>query len=80
MSIADGTHQRVPDVELLDRINSALDSVNYPELKGIRCLASDCNVSLVGTISSYYLKQVAQTTVLQVSGVRRVDNQLMVRP
>lgn len=79
MSSIEATRQRVDDVELHNRISIALDAVKYPELRGIQCLALDGNVSLVGTINSYYLKQVAQTTVLQVSGVDQVDNQLRVR-
>jgi osmotically-inducible protein OsmY len=52
----------------------------YLELHRIRCTARDRLLRLQGHVSSYYLRQIAQTIVQGVEGVDGVENQLQVVP
>jgi osmotically-inducible protein OsmY len=64
---------------LVERAENRLRSNPYLALKNITCSqAGDGALVLRGCLPSYYLKQVAQTVVGQVEGVRRVDNQIQV--
>ena len=50
----------------------------YLALRDIRCQCSDDELSLHGSLPSYYLKQVAQEIAAGVAGARRVVNQIEV--
>ncbi len=71
-------------VDLADRAEALLRSNPYLALKNVSC--EDCRVEsgegglvvLRGCLPSYYLKQIAQTVVAQVEGVRRIDNRIQV--
>ncbi len=65
--------------QLQRRVKTALTSSDYLPLHDIKVEACDGVVTLSGKVSRYYLKQVAQTTVLGVSGVNRLHNGLVVR-
>lgn len=68
-------------LELLDppTAGSALLKSSNPELRRVRVLESDEAVVLKGTVSCYYLKQLAQESVKGAAEGRRVVNQLEVR-
>ena len=70
----------VAENELLtERILQALDRSGYGQLRRVRVTARpNGRVRLDGSVSSFYLKQVAQTIVLSVPGVARVHNELQV--
>ena len=51
----------------------------YRELAGVRCRIHRGVATLEGEVSSYYLKQIAQSIACRVSGVVRVLNQIHVR-
>ena len=50
----------------------------YPALREIESKVDDGVAKLEGTVSSYYLKQIAQEIALQHEGVRMVNNQVQV--
>jgi len=50
----------------------------YFELRSTRCELRDGTLILCGKVSSFYLKQIAQTLIAKIPGVRCVDNQLEV--
>ena len=52
----------------------------YLELRSIRCSAGARMLRLQGQVSSYYLRQIAQTIVQGLEGVDAVENQLQVVP
>lgn len=60
------------EVELILRTSS------HCELRQVTCRFTGGTATLTGRVSSYYLKQVAQTIVCQLLQVQRVDNQLRV--
>jgi hypothetical protein len=68
---------------LAERAQDRLRSNPYLALKNVSCewgAGEDQESVLVlsGCLPSYYLKQVAQTVVAQVEGVRRIDNRIQV--
>jgi osmotically-inducible protein OsmY len=76
-----------PWMGLAERVEARLRSNPYLALKNVSCQSPDSEdgdggcVVLHGCVPSYYLKQIAQTVVGQVEGVRRIDNQIqVVRP
>ena len=68
-------------LELLDppAAGSALLQSSNPELRRVRVSESAESIVLKGTVSSYYLKQLAQESVKAGAEGRRVVNQIVVR-
>lgn len=66
------------DQHLSARVHRALVSTGQFPLRRIRVAVHDGQVSLVGTLPSFYLKQVAQEAAMAVPGVHALDNQLLV--
>lgn len=60
------------EVELILRASS------HCELRQVTCRFQNGTATLTGQVSSYYLKQIAQTIVHQLPQVTRIDNQLCV--
>lgn len=69
----------VEEEPLVEQVRQAIDRSGYGQLRRIRVTATPSGrVRLEGRVSSFYLKQVAQTAALSVPGVERVDNHLHV--
>lgn len=79
----DGRIDQPPTTERQDRrgdqVASRLAASGYPSLRNVQCEVSEDVMVLSGTVSSYYLKQMAQTVAGQTDGVGRVKNRLQVR-
>lgn len=67
--------QRHPVAEEAERL---LGASGYTDLRRLRCDCHDGVVSIRGHLSSYFLKQMAQTLVSRIDGVRRVSNLIKV--
>jgi osmotically-inducible protein OsmY len=52
----------------------------YASLRQVSCQLRAGVLTLGGHVPSYYLKQIAQTAVRSVEGVRQINNQLRVNP
>lgn len=65
---------RIADEELLDLVHRALHSAGYRHFRNLNVECVNGVVTLQGTLPSYYLKQVAQTVILAIVGVRDIDN------
>lgn len=50
----------------------------YHELRRVSCRFAEGILTLIGHVSTYYLKQIAQHTVGQIEGVAGIDNRLSV--
>jgi osmotically-inducible protein OsmY len=59
-------------------VEQRLGSSGYLALRRIRCECVGDVLSLRGSVSSYYLKQMAQAIAGDVEGIRLVDNQIQV--
>lgn len=57
-------------VEVLNRLRRS----GYLALQDVSCVVNGEHASLQGRLPSYYLKQVAQSIVAEVDGIRRVTN------
>jgi osmotically-inducible protein OsmY len=66
------------DRSIRDNVNRVLRESGYAPLLGIRCEVLDGVVELTGDVPSFYVKQLAQTAVLQLEQVRGIDNRLRV--
>ena len=69
------------DHRLAERVERALRATGYGALCTLRVSVHARAITLGGRVSSYYLKQVAQATVVAVSGAHEIRNELdVVRP
>jgi hypothetical protein len=55
-----------------------LRSNSYLALKNVSCEYSEGTLTLRGCLPSYYLKQMAQTAVARIDGVKRIVNEIEV--
>lgn len=65
--------------ELCDQIRQALRTTGYHSLRLLRVETASGCVALSGRVSSYYLKQMAQSAAMSVAGARRVVNEVEVQ-
>jgi len=68
---------------LAERVEAHLRSNPYLALKNVSCEGTvgrekEGVMVLRGCLPSYYLKQIAQTVVAQVEGVRQIENRIQV--
>jgi osmotically-inducible protein OsmY len=62
----------------IETAGNLLRESRYSALRQICCEVCAGVLILRGRVSSYYLKQVAQTVVARAEGVQRIDNQIEV--
>ncbi|MFH1302572.1 MAG: BON domain-containing protein [Planctomycetota bacterium] len=67
-----------PDNQLMARIKRVLRRSGYAPLTQIRVVAEQGNVCLEGEVPTYFLKQMAQSQILSLEGVRSLKNALVV--
>lgn len=65
-----------PDVAVL--ATQHLHAGPYPVLRNVFCEMDEGRIVLKGRVGSFYLKQVAQTTVARVAGLVAIENQIEV--
>lgn len=63
---------------LLSQVRHSLHDGGYPELRRISPQIQDSIVVLTGHVTTWHLKQMAQTVVRRLDGVSGVMNQLIV--
>jgi osmotically-inducible protein OsmY len=66
------------DRRLSEQVIEVLRATGYFKLRDLSVIATDGCVILRGHVPSYYLKQVAQSAVRELSGVIEVRNELVV--
>ena len=70
--------REVDQMELLQRIESNLRQCAYPELQHITAQLDENSIHLIGRVTSYFMKQMAQETVRRAVPKLRVKNHLEV--
>lgn len=65
--------------EVESRVIAAFRGLGYLQLECIDCHVADGTAYLRGEISSFYLKQIAQSVALNIQGVHQVKNQIQVQ-
>ena len=66
-------------LSLEDRVRISFEQLGYPQLNSVQCTATGDLMVLTGELSSFYLKQVAQSVAVKIPGVREVRNEIQVR-
>lgn len=66
------------DRALQEQAFRTLEATGYPAMRGVDCRVRDGVVDLRGEVPSFYFKQIAQSAVLSLRGVRSVRNHLRV--
>jgi len=66
------------DNSALDEAVFRLQNSSYLELRRVKCALHKGTLTLSGHVSSHYLRQVAQATVLGLAGIESIDNRLEV--
>jgi osmotically-inducible protein OsmY len=66
------------DISIRHQVHRALRMCSYAGLCQVRFRIDGATVRLHGTVSTFYLKQVAQEAVGKLNGVERVVNQIVV--
>lgn len=64
---------------LLGKVRRSLKMSPYPELRTLECDQKSEVTQLRGSVGTYFLKQLAQETVMAVHGVEQVENSVKVR-
>jgi osmotically-inducible protein OsmY len=64
------------DLCLAASVDRALRAVRCLELRNLRISVDHGWITLRGSVRTYYLKQLAQATVMPVAGVESVNNQI----
>lgn len=77
------SHAPVARLESLERhlqtrVHDALAATHYYCLQRVLVDVTDGDVRLRGYVPSYYVKQMAQTAVMNLPDVKKVSNQLVV--
>lgn len=78
LSRTKGAAQQVAEVIRL--AEQRLKDCPYQELRDVLCDFHEGVLTLRGRVSSFYLKQMAQTVVARLEGVEECVNRLEVRP
>jgi osmotically-inducible protein OsmY len=63
---------------LADSIRQSLRASGYPVLNAVAVNVRDESVALLGTVPSYFMKQIAQEVTKATAGVRVLTNRLTV--
>lgn len=72
-------HQTVrSDDHITELVRLALKATGYEQLMTLGVSCQQGRVTLEGCVPSYYLKQVAQSALNAVEGIRAIDNALTV--
>lgn len=79
MMTSDSTQLQDTDAQLRDSVQQALQQSGYAELGNLEIDVDDGRVTLSGRVSSYYLKQVAQSRSLGLDGVRLLSNRVTIQ-
>lgn len=66
------------DQDELVRLKAGLSQSRYPQVREIEVSLTSKGVVLTGTVSSFYMKQMAQETLRSLNGYHRICNDLKV--
>lgn len=63
---------------IVDSAHRALRASGYGQLIKLKALCEHGRVTLQGCVPTYYLKQVAQSVLNSIDGIRNIDNDVKV--
>ena len=65
---------------VLQRLRSVLRESPYQEIRNLDCEFNEGILTLNGVLTTFYMKQLAQTAVNRLEGVEQVRNNAIVKP
>lgn len=68
-----------PNARVRRLVSDELRASAYPPLRKLECEVEDGRITLLGTVTSYHLKQLAQAAASNLGGSRNVRNLVRVR-
>lgn len=66
-------------VSPLEQLQETFLQLGYPQLQALQCSVKDGMLKMTGELDSFYLKQVAQSVAIKISGPNFVQNQIKVK-
>ena len=63
----------------LEQLQETFVQLGYPQLQALHCSVKDGILQMTGELESFYLKQVAQSVAIKISGPNFVQNQIKVK-
>jgi len=72
------THNRLQDAEWAQEAKQALRATGYPPFRNVDVRFSDGVATIRGSVPTYYLKQLAQSVLINLECLRAVQNELNV--
>jgi osmotically-inducible protein OsmY len=63
---------------IVDNVQRALRASGYGQLLKLKAFCEHGRVTLQGCVPTYYLKQVAQSVLRSIDGIRDIDNDVKV--
>lgn len=64
--------------QVVDKATHALKRSSHPALRNLSVEGKDCDLVISGKVTSYYLKQLAQETIMPVRGSYQLVNKVNV--
>ena len=65
--------------QIVRTATAALKATGYRQLESLQVYCSHGRLTLQGRVPTYYLKQVAQSAIQGLHGIRDIDNDIRVR-
>lgn len=78
ISVKDSKLRTYPENQSNLEVVSLLAATGYADLQNVHCVIQESRMILMGTVPSFYLKQVAQTVASKIDGVGQIENRLEV--
>ena len=78
MSVDANVDERGTDQGIAEAAHVRLQHSPYQAIRGISCRFDNGVLTLLGRVPTFHHKQLAQTAVAGLSGVKQVDNQIEV--
>jgi BON domain-containing protein len=66
------------DRNIEEEAHKRLQQSLYPEVKRIACNYRDSTLTLIGTVSSFYARRIAEDLVKDLQGIEKVSNELVI--
>lgn len=80
LMLEEAAHVAAHDRSIVDAAYRALRASGYGQLLRVQVYCDDGRVTLQGRLPTFYLKQVAQSALRTIHGIRDIDNDIKVQP
>ncbi|HEY2146543.1 MAG TPA: BON domain-containing protein [Pirellulales bacterium] len=74
MPIDEPSESKERVVSPVEAAEAILLSSPYQPIRQLKCLFRDGELTIAGSVPTFYLKQIAQMTLQQLDGVQRISN------